>query len=297
LVAVVFKTMRVWAVTADSTRDVSVMSVTALTEATAVQPPPDTGRIPRAPKMGRQILARLAGTVCVYGRLYRHEGADMYRSTLTRVLWPSLTAVLLIVTAAAANGSQHREVDESQLVPALSPTFEPWDCKLKKDGPVCTGERHLDSGWEPLDIPCETPLWIRSIEHRYQARFYDHDHLNYHRKSRTNDIEYLNTAPTGSPTASLRTNARWTQTFDVRGDDQTMTQVTNGVHWDLRSAQGHALFRVAGTLVEPYDGPATFSGMVTVAGVPTRYEDEPLDEILDEEEFLANLCSAAAARP
>jgi hypothetical protein len=47
--------------------------------------------------------------------------------------------------------------------------------------------------------------------------------------------------------------------------------------------------------MEPYDGEPTFSGQVTVDGVPTRYQDVPLDDILDEDEFLANLCRAATA--
>jgi hypothetical protein len=224
--------------------------------------------------------------------------AVVHRSTLARVLGPSFCVMLLLVTPATAVGSEHKEVDESQLVPALSPTFAPWDCKLKKDGPVCTGAWALDTGWEELDdIPCEAPLWIRTVQDRHQTRYYDHDGLNYFREARTNDIEYLSTSPTGWPTATLRTNARWTQTFGVRGDDRTMHQTTHGVLWDLRPAQGPALFRVVGTLVEPYDGDATFSGQVTVEGVPTRYHDVPLDDILDEDEFVANLCRAATARP
>jgi hypothetical protein len=54
-----------------------------------------------------------------------------------------------------------------------------------------------------------------------------------------------------------------------------MTQTTHGVLWDLRPAQGPPLHRVVGTLVEPYHGEATFSGQVTVDGVPTRYHDVP----------------------
>jgi hypothetical protein len=47
--------------------------------------------------------------------------------------------------------------------------------------------------------------------------------------------------------------------------------------------------------VEPYDGDATFSGRVTVDGVTTRHVDVLLDDILDEDEFFANLCRAATA--
>jgi hypothetical protein len=120
-----------------------------------------------------------------------------------------------------------------------------------------------------------------TVQDRHQTRYDDHDGLNYFREARTNDIEYLSTSPTAWPTTTLRTNARWTQAFDVRGDDQTMNQTTPGVLWDL-PAQGPAVFRVVGTLVEPHDGPATFSGQVTVDGVPTRYHDVPLDDAFDE---------------
>jgi hypothetical protein len=76
-----------------------------------------------------------------------------------------------------------------------------------------------------------------------------------------------------------------------------MTQTTHGVLWDLRPAQGPPLHRVVGTLVEPYHGEATFSGQVTVDGVPTRYHDVPLDDILTEDEFFEIACRAATARP
>jgi hypothetical protein len=224
------------------------------------------------------------------------EGAIMHPSTFARVLGTSLCAMLLLLTPATAVGSEHKEVDESQLVPALSPAFAPWDCKLRKDGPVCTGAWAFDTGWEELDdIPCEAPLWIRTVQDRHQTRYYDHDYLNYYREARTNDIEYLSASPDAWPTATLRTNVRWTQTFDVRGDDRTMIQTSQGVLWDLRAAQGPALFRVVGTLVEPYDGDATFSGRVTVDGVTTRHVDVLLDDILDEDEFFANFCRAATA--
>jgi hypothetical protein len=220
----------------------------------------------------------------------------MRRQPSVRVLGPVLVLALLLALPGAAVGSEHKEVDESQLVPALSPSFSPYDCKLKKDGPVCTGAWAFDTGWEELDdVPCETPLWIRTVQDRHQTRYYDHDYLNYHRESRTNDIEYLSTSPDAWPTATLRTNTRWTQTFDVRGDDRTMIQTTHGVLWDPRPAQGPALFRVVGTLVEPYDGEPTFSGQVWLDGVPTRYHDVPLDDVFDEDEFFANFCRAATA--
>jgi hypothetical protein len=225
------------------------------------------------------------------------KGVIMDRSRLARALLPSICALLLLGIPASAGGSERREVDESQLVPELNPMFAPWDCKLRKDGPVCTGAWLLDTGWEELDdIPCDAPLWIRSVFDRHSTRYYDHDNLNYRREARANDIEYLSTSPTAWPTATLRTNVRYAQTFGVPGDASTITQTTHGVIWDLRPAQGSALFRVVGTLLEPYDGPATFSGQVTVDGIPQRYADVLLDDIFDEDEFFADVCRAATAR-
>ena len=47
------------------------------------------------------------------------------------------------------------------------------------------------------------------------------------------------------------------------GDDRTRTIITQGVLWDIRSAQGAAVWRAVGTLVEPPDAVGTFSGHVT----------------------------------
>ena len=108
-------------------------------------------------------------------------------------------------------------------------------------------------------------------------------------------MDYLSTSPTGPASASISTNVRFFETFDVLGDDQTLTITSNGVLWDLRSSQGSAIFRAVGTLVEPYDATPTFSGQVTIEGESTRYDDEPLETFLTDEIFVEALCQAATA--
>jgi hypothetical protein len=220
----------------------------------------------------------------------------MKRHSINRVIGALMCLALLIAMApATAFGRGHKEVDENQLVPALSPTFAPWDCKAKLTGPVCTGERHLHDDWAPIADLCDVPIWGSRVEHRYQIRYYDHDNLNYYREFRTNDIDYLSTSPTGEAAASISTNVRFFETFDVRGDDQTLTITTNGVIWDLRPAQGPAIFRAVGTLVEPYNAAPTFSGHATINGDTTRYDDAPLESVITEEIFFAAACQAATS--
>lgn len=197
------------------------------------------------------------------------------------------------LTPSAALGSGQQPVDESRLVPALSPTFVSQGCKTKLTGPVCKGERHLDSDWAPTDLPCAVPIWGARTEDRYQTRYYNHDYLNYYREFRTNDTDSLSTSPTGPATATISTNVRFFETFDIPGDDQTMTVTTVGVIWDLRPAQGPTLFRAVGELVEPYNAPATFSGQVTTGGVSTRYHNAPLDEFFSDDAFVEAMCQAA----
>jgi hypothetical protein len=220
---------------------------------------------------------------------------------MTRLKIARLTAAGLALAAfaaphpAAAASASPDTVDRSRLVPALSPTFVPWTCKMKATGPVCDGERHLSSDWAPADIPCDVPLWNKRVEDRYQTRYYDHDYLNYNRKFRTNDVDYFSTTPSGPATATIKTNGRWVEPFAVRGNDQTITVISKGTLWDIRSAHGPAVFRAVGTLVEPYDAPPTFSGHVTVEGVTTTYLNAPLDAFLDDDRFLSWVCEAATA--
>jgi hypothetical protein len=214
-------------------------------------------------------------------------------SAMNALVCLALLAALTPAPAAFAAGPE--EVDESRLVPSLSSSFAPWDCKAKRTGPVCTGERHLSDDWAPVPDVCDVPIWGSRVEHRYQTRYYDHDYLNYYREFRTNDVDYLSTSPAGPASASISTNVRFFETFDVLGDDQTLTITTNGVLWDLRSSQGSAIFRAVGTLVEPYDATPTFSGQVTIEGESTRYDDEPLETFLTDEFFVEALCQAATA--
>ena len=186
------------------------------------------------------------------------------------------------------------EVDESRLLPALSASFAPWDCKLKATGPVCTGERHLTSDWEPSpDFACSVPLWGARTENRYQTRFYDGVYRNYDRTFRTNDTDFLSTSPTGPATATIESHTRFTEPFAVPGDDSTRTIITSGTIWDIRPVSGAPIFRAVGTLVEPYDGPATFTGHVTIDGVTTRYVDAPLESFFTFESFTEWVCRAA----
>jgi hypothetical protein len=218
----------------------------------------------------------------------------MHRTRLRLAISMTTTVALLAIAVPSSATATHRDaVDEAQLVPALSPTFVPWQCQMKPTGPVCTGERHLDDDWAPADLPCETPIWGSRSEDRYQTRYYNNDNLNYYREFRTRDIDYFSTSPTGPATASIRTNVRFSETFGTPGDDTTKTITTTGVIWDLRSDQGPALFRAVGTLVEPYDAAPTFTGLVTAEGVSTRYHEAPLFEILTEEFFVGAVCRAA----
>lgn len=195
--------------------------------------------------------------------------------------------------SAPALGAAPEPVDESRLVPALSPTFVPWTCQTKQTGPVCKGERHTDTGWEPV-FPCgDTPVWNRYVSDRYQTRYYNHDYLDYYREFRTNDTDYFSTSPTGPATATITVNVRFQSPFAVLGDDQTRTILTQGVLMDIRSVNGPAVFRVVGNAIEPPGEPGTFTGHVTVGSTTTRYVDAPLSEALgSDDDFFERVCAA-----
>jgi hypothetical protein len=73
-------------------------------------------------------------------------------------------------------------VDVSLLVPLLSPTFTNWTCVPTGTGPVCRGERHIETGWEPTaEFPCAQPVYHQSTDFRRQTRYYDEDYLNFSR--------------------------------------------------------------------------------------------------------------------
>lgn len=209
----------------------------------------------------------------------------------------TLVAVLAPVCLAGPTAASPIDVDESRLVPSLSQSFAPWHCMMKVTGPVCDGERHLLSDWQRVeDIACDVPLYNRRTENRYSTRFYDHEYLNYDRKVRTDDVDEYSSSPTGPAALTIRSNARFAEPFDVPGDDSTFDVITDGVIWDIQGANGRPIWLVVGTLVEPHDGPATFSGHATKDGITTRYVDAALDEVLDEDWFFGQICATATAQ-
>ena len=214
-----------------------------------------------------------------------------------RAVLTALVALLAPLTLAGPSAASSGDVDESRLVPSLNESFAPWTCKLKVTGPVCDGERHIVTGWGPVnELDCGVPLFNNRTEHRYGTRFYDHNYLNYDRKVRTNDADEFSSSPNGPAAVTIRTNVRFTEPFDVPGDAATRDIITDGVIWDVQGANGRPVFLVVGTLVEPYDGPATFSGHATKEGVTTRYEEAPLEDVLDEEWFWSQICAEVRAQ-
>jgi hypothetical protein len=199
-----------------------------------------------------------------------------------------------VVPASVTHAGPPEEIDQSLLVPTtLDSSFAPFTCRVRRTGPVCTGERHLDTGWQSADFPCDAQLHNRYVSHRHQTRYYDHDYLNYDRVFRSRDVDYFSTTPGGPTTATVTTHVRFTEPFAVPGDDSTLTIITTGTIWDIRPVDGPALVRVVGTVVEPPGEVGTFSGQVTREGVTTRHEDEPLDQIMPEEYFFDAVCRAA----
>ncbi len=215
--------------------------------------------------------------------------------TRTGALALALAGTLLaVLTPGSSAQATPSTVDESRLQPALSPTFTPWDCKLKTTGPVCTGERHLDQDFGLIqDFGCSVPLWNTRTEDRYQTRYYDQDYRNVDRSFRTKDTDFLSTSPTGQGAATIDTHVRFTEPFAVPGDDTTRTIISSGTILEVRPVTGPALLRIVGTLVEPPDAPATFSGNVAVDGVTTRYAEVPFESVFTFELFADAVCRAA----
>jgi len=208
----------------------------------------------------------------------------------------ALALAVALAGATTASASDHKSVDQTQLVPTtLDSSFAPFDCKLKVTGPVCTGERSIDTGWEAADLPCDVPVYGRHVSYRHQIRYYDLDYLNYDRRFRTNDVDYVSTSPDGSAAATITTRARFTEPFAVAGDDSTITVITTGTIFDIKPTHGRSLFRVVGTLVEPPDAEPTFTGRVTADGVTTRYDDAPLSSFFSEEMFVETVCQAVTS--
>ena len=196
-------------------------------------------------------------------------------------------------TPSSAMADAPPAVDESRLMPTLSPTFTPWSCQTKQEGPVCKGERHTSTGWGTFDFGCGgTPLWSHTRSDRYQTRYYNEDYVIAYSEFRTNDSDYLSTSPTGPAMATISTNVRFSEPYAVPGDARTRTIITDGALWDIRSSQGAAVWRAVGTLIEPPDAVGTFSGHVTAAGKTTSFVDTPITEVLSDDTFVAVVCAA-----
>ena len=203
------------------------------------------------------------------------------------------TLVLAAAVAAPAQAQPPDEVDQTLLVPTtLDSSFAPFICKAKRTGPVCTGERHLVADWAPADWPCALPVYGAYTEDRWTTRYYNTDYLNYDRQFRTHNVDYLSTSATGPATAIIQTNARFREPFEVPGDDSTITVITTGTIWDVRSVGRDPIFRAVGTLVEPPNAGPTFTGHVTVDGVTTSYNAAPLDAFFTDDALVDWVCRA-----
>lgn len=188
-------------------------------------------------------------------------------------------------------------VDESLLVPALNPDFAPWTCTARQAGPVCTGEWDAVYDWQPFDFSCDVPVYASTHVQRRSTRYYDWFHLNYDRYVHQNDVDELSTSPTGPATATITAKSRFREPFAVPGDPSTITVITEGVPLDIRPAQGAAVLRMVGTVVESPGQVGTFTGHLTDHGVTTRYENAPLPEVVSDEEFVSAVCEAVTGTP
>jgi hypothetical protein len=188
-------------------------------------------------------------------------------------------------TRAATSG----DVDESALVPDLYPGYD-WACRTVDDAPVCKGELHHDPGWGTTDIPCDVPIHTSVVGDRWSTRYYGEDNRLTRKTGRVKETELFSTSPSGPAALEIGVHVHYQTSYDVPGDDSTGTQVTKGKQFDVRDADGRILFRTVGTLIEPYDGEPTFTGTVNREGTITRVVDAPLDEVLDEEWFFAQMC-------
>ncbi|WP_344303214.1 hypothetical protein [Nocardioides bigeumensis] len=201
--------------------------------------------------------------------------------------------MLVAAVVGPANAEAPDEVDQTLLVPTtLDSSFAPFVCKAKQTGPVCTGERHLVEGWAPVDFPCGVPVYGARTEDRWQTRYYNAQYLNYDRWFRSHDVDYLSTEPSGPATATISANVRFREPFAVPGDDSTITVITSGLLYDIRSSKGEAIFRAVGTLVEPPDAAPTFTGQVTIDGTTTTYVDALFDTFFTDDAFVGWVCRA-----
>jgi hypothetical protein len=208
----------------------------------------------------------------------------------------ALAAGLLIAAAgpaAAGTASAVRagpgEVDTGALVPELFPGYD-WDCKLVAGAPLCRGKMHHDPSPGVVDDFCQSPV-VWTVEGvRTSTRHYGEDYVLQWRTGRVREVE-RQSRPDGSAYVDYRVNTHYTTTYDVPGDFSTGTQVTKGSLWDFRTNDGRIIYRTVGTLTEPHDGEATFTGSVNREGTITRVVDAPLSEVIDEEWLFGKLCA------
>ena len=96
----------------------------------------------------------------------------------------------------------------------LDSSFAPFGFPDGTDKYICSGERHRDEDWVQVDdFRCTVPLLDKYVEDRYQIRFYDHDNLNYFRLFTTHHVDYFALDRSGTATASIRTDAKFVETF------------------------------------------------------------------------------------
>ena len=184
--------------------------------------------------------------------------------------------------ALAALGAGH-DVDVSRLVPLLSPTFTNWRCIARGNGPVCSGDRLLESGWVPSDFPCALPVYTRFRQYRTQTRYYDEDYLNFFRRFHQDAPEYFSLSPTGEgPVVVVEAHSNWTEKYVVPGDDQTRTIEGVGMFFKLKDTNGGVLRQWSGhTLEAPGED-------LLIQGGNTRSPKS----LTEDEEVVSALCAA-----
>ena len=193
------------------------------------------------------------------------------------------------VAPANAGGAGPGEVDTGALVPELTPGWD-WDCRLVAGAPLCRTERQHDPTPGVVEDLCESPFRWNIEGKRTSTRHYGEDYLLHWRTGSVREVE-TSSRMDGSASLESRVNTRFTITYDVPGDFGTGTQVSKGSLWDFRTDDGRILLRAVGTLIEPYDGEATFTGTVNRAGEVTRLVDAPMSEVVDEEWVIGTLCA------
>lgn len=187
----------------------------------------------------------------------------------------------------AAQGAGHN-VDVSLLVPLLSPTFTNWKCVNTGKGPVCSGDRLLERGWELTDFPCSKTVYSRFRQYRTQTRYYDQDNLLYFSRFHQDAPEYFSLSPTGDgPVVVVDAHSNWTETFDSPGDNRTFTIDGVGMFFKLKDTRGGVLRQWAGhTLEVPGEDLQILGGNI-----------HSWKSLTDGEDVVPALCAALGTEP